>query len=197
VEDPANRLTLQLTDSYRVWYAVLSACLIGGALAGAILAWRWGFRPLSILVVVGALCALALAQRAARLARNAELRLTPLGFVTRAGRGERAGSWIDIRGFVVWDYGSGWPRQRMVSFELEPAYLARLAHGFGAFWASNRQSMLRYGAMSAADQVALLEQWRLRWTEGARSGSWRQPPDRSSARTRSLGRMLRRLSGRA
>lgn len=169
VNDPRNQLSFPLSDSYRLLYAAMAAGLVALALWGGVVAVRWGVRPLSVLVVLGALGALRLAARSVVGLRTAELRLTPLGFVTRLGRTERAASWIDISRFFVRNLGT-WPRQEQVCFEFQPAFVARLPRGYGSFLASSGGAMLRYGGMSADDQADLLEEWRKRWVGAALVG---------------------------
>ena len=106
VNDPGNGLSLPLSDSYQPLYGAIVSGLVAVGLWGAISAVDWGIRPLSILVVLGAVGAFRLAVNGLVLARRAELRPTPVGFVVRGRRTDWAVSWIDISYFFVRDMGT-------------------------------------------------------------------------------------------
>jgi membrane associated rhomboid family serine protease len=154
-QDPANRLVLSPSPVRRAIFVVTGLLFLGGGVA-LVLAQQY---------VWGILCAFV-GGIAAFGAWRQRLVLSPRGFMVTSLLGHRFVRWRDVERFGLVPYGGA----TLVGFALTPSIVAEAdqrASLLGKL-VVEREGRLPTGfRMKPQTQVALMEEWRTRWTRPA------------------------------
>jgi hypothetical protein len=162
--DPANRMVLRPSPIRRGIFVVTALVFLGAGLA---LAGAQQYVWAALCAVVGGIAALGLRQ---------QLVLSPRGFTANSLLGHRFIRWRDVERFGLVAYGGA----TFVGFVLTPSHVAesdQKASLLGKLMVEREGRLPTGFRMKPQAQAALMEEWRLRWTQPAASRD--QPLDAS------------------